>query len=119
MIASLISLLQAFIIKSSLLKYSFFYSCSIQLANMIVPQNSATQDVVDTIISSVPTKVAGYLGIIYGVAVVLKKLSEVWKSYLLDQYLIKAAKQKWEQEELETLRKRKEIENETNTNEIQ
>lgn len=116
MITTIITLLYSAIIKSSLLKYSFFYSCSIQLANMIVPQHSPTQEVVDTIISSVPTKVAGYLGIIYGVAVVLKKISEVWKSYLLDQYLIKAAKQKWEQEELETVKKRKEIENEVTSN---
>lgn len=74
---------------------------------MITPQTSGTSDFVDTIISSVPTKVAGYLGILYGLAIVVKKGSEAWKAHQLHRYEVKKAKQLWQQGEMDTAKKKK------------
>lgn len=97
------------IINSTVLKYSFVYSCVIQFTNMITPESSVTQNFVDAMLSSVPTKIAGYLGVIYGIAIVVKKISEVWKFHQLDRYDVRNAKQLWEKGELENKRKRKDL----------
>lgn len=89
------------------MKYSFFYSCSVQFVSLITPQTSGTAHFVDTIISSVPTKVAGYLGILYGVAIVVKKGSEAWKAHLLHKYEVKKAKQQWQMGEMDNAKKKK------------
>ena len=106
----LIYLAYLWIIKSTVLKYSFIYSCTIQFFNMITPQTSGANDFIDLILSSMPTKIAGYLGVLYGIAVVVKKGSEVWKFHQLDRYEVKKAKQAWESGELDNDRKRKELE---------
>jgi hypothetical protein len=91
-----------------LLKWAFGYSCVVQFVNLIAPSNTQTGDFVDNILSSIPSQVAGYLGVIYGVAIVVKKVSEVWKSHNLDKIEIKTARENFEQKELETDKKRKE-----------
>lgn len=85
-----------------LLKFSFGYSCFISLAGFLVPSNTQANDIVNDIVSAMPSRIAGYLGVIYGVAIVVKKVSEVWKSHHLDRFELKTAKEIFEQKELET-----------------
>ncbi len=91
------------IITSNLIfKTAFGYCCTISLAGLITPVNTQANDIVNDIVSAMPSRIAGYLGVIYGVAIVVKKVSEVWKSHHLDRFELKTAREILEQKELET-----------------
>jgi hypothetical protein len=90
------------ITKVSILKWAFGYSCVAQFANLITQSGTESGNFVDNILSSIPSQVAGYLGVIYGVAIVVKKVSEVWKQHHLDRYEIKMARENFHIKEIET-----------------
>ncbi len=62
-------------------------------------------------INAVPSKIVGYLGVVYGLAIVAKKISEAWKAHQLNKYDVKIAKENFEQKEIQTDKKRKELDN--------
>jgi hypothetical protein len=90
------------ITKISILKWAFGYSCVAQFFNLITQSGTEAGDFVNNILSSIPSQVAGYLGVIYGVAIVVKKVSEVWKQHHLDRYEIKMARENFHIKEIET-----------------
>ena len=90
------------ITKVSILKWAFGYSCVAQFFNLITQSGTESGDFVQNILSSIPSQIAGYLGVIYGVAIVVKKLSEVWKEHHLDRYEVKTAKENFHIKEIET-----------------
>ena len=96
------------ITNSTILKACFGYSGTIWLMSLISPQNSPMNGFIEQILNAVPSKIAGYLGIIYGLAIVSKKISEVWRSIQLDKYEVKMAKEKLSQIEIETDKQRNE-----------
>tara|TARA_R100000541_G_scaffold35140_1_gene43518 strand:- start:1267 stop:1587 length:321 start_codon:yes stop_codon:yes gene_type:complete len=90
------------------LKWAFGYSCAAQFASLVTQSGTEAGTFVENILSSVPSQVAGYLGVIYGVAIVVKKVSEVWKEHHLDRYEIKTAKENFYMKEMETRHRRNE-----------
>ena len=100
----------------TVLKWAFGYSCAAQFANLIIQNGTEAGDFVNNILSSIPSQVAGYLGVIYGVAIVVKKVSEVWKQYHLDRYEIKTAKENFHIKEVEVKKINKENKIEENKN---
>ena len=59
-----------------------------------------------SMIHSMPSKWASYLGIIYGVVIVLKKISETWKSHQINRNDVLLAKELYKQRKIETEQKR-------------
>ena len=103
-----IKMILTFITKSTILKGCFGYSGAIWFFSLVSPKSSPVDGFFQEILNAVPSKIAGYLGIIYGLAIVSKKISEVWKSIQLDKYEVKMAKEKLNQKEIETDRQRNE-----------
>jgi hypothetical protein len=100
----------------TVLKWAFGYSCAAQFVNLIIQNGTEAGDFVNNILSSIPSQVAGYLGVIYGVAIVVKKVSEVWKQHHLDRYEIKTAKENFHIKEVEVKKINKENKIEENKN---
>ena len=95
------------ITKITLLKYAFGYSCFMQFFSLLIPDNTQAGDLVHSLVSAIPSQIAGYLGVIYGIAIVIKKISEVWKFNQLDRFDVKNAREVFEQKEIETEIKRR------------
>jgi ABC-type phosphate transport system permease subunit len=89
-----------------MLKSAFVYSCAIQLFSFLTPSNTQANDFLNDILSAIPSQIAGYLGVVYGVAIVAKKVSEVWKSHHLDRVELKTAKEVLLQKIIETKKQR-------------
>ena len=64
----------------------------------------------DELLKNVPAQILYVLGIIYGIAIVLSKLSNLWKRNELNKIAVKKAREHLEQEEITTEIHRKEIE---------
>jgi hypothetical protein len=90
------------IINNLLLKSSFAFSLIISFISLIIPNDSGASDFIDSMLNAVPTIIAGYLGIIYGLAIVFKKLSQTFKSIKIDLLDIKIAAEMLKQKEIET-----------------
>lgn len=103
-----VNMILALISKSSFLKLCFGYSTSLWFGSLLAPQNSEISGFIETILNAVPSKIAGYLGVLYGLAIVFKKVSEVWKAHHLNRYEIKMAKENFQQKEIETDKQRNE-----------
>ena len=63
----------------------------------------------EALLSNVPAQVIYVLGIIYGVAIVLSKLSDFWKRHKINMLSIKQEQEHLEQEEIETEKQRKDL----------
>ena len=85
----------------TILKWAFGYACISEFADLVTQSGTETGDFVDNILSTIPSKVTAYLGFAYGVAIVFKKLSSVWKAHHLDRYEVKTAKENFHIKEIE------------------
>jgi ABC-type arginine transport system permease subunit len=63
----------------------------------------------EELLKNVPAQVVYVLGIIYGIAIVLTKISDLWKRHELNKLQVKKEREHLEQEEINTEIQRKEI----------
>ncbi len=97
-----------FISNSTLLKWLFGYSFTLSSLSF-VEQEFTNQDFFTGILNQMPSKLAMGLGIIYGVVIVLGKISKEWKQHKLNLQDVKKDRELLEQEELRTEKQRKEL----------
>lgn len=90
------------------LKYCFGYSFSIS-SIALIEQNLGEGDFFTRILQGVPSKVIVVLGIIYGVALVGRQVSTLIKQIKIDNLEVKQAKEKLNQEKIETAEKQKDL----------
>ncbi len=95
-------MLLTLITNSTLLKICFGYSSTLWFASVISPDSSPLSGFIEYMLNSMPSKVAGYLGIIFGAAMVWKKISEAWKSHKLNVYEVRMKRESWRQKKAET-----------------
>jgi hypothetical protein len=90
------------IINNLLLKVCFGYSSVIWFTSVLTPNDSGVSNFVDNMMNAVPSRIAGYLGVLYGLAIVFKKVSEVWKAVQIHKYDVKIIAETLKQKEIET-----------------
>ena len=96
------------IVNQSWLKYCFGYSFTIASASRL-EQELTNGNFFTNILESIPSQVVVVLGIIYGVALVGKQISNTWFSHQNNRLNYKQNKENLEQKEIETDLKRKEL----------
>ena len=105
-----INMMLVHITKNIFFTICFWYTVIFRGLEIIVPEGNSIDTFLNNILSSIPSKVAGYLGIVYGLVVVFKKVSSAWKSHETNRYDVKMARENFKQKEIETQRKRRELE---------
>ena len=85
---------------------AFLFSTFQVLLKSIVNETSFFNE----LLKNVPAQILYVLGIIYGISIVLSKLSDLWKRNELNKITIKKEQERLEQEEITTEIHRKEIE---------
>ncbi len=95
----------------TLFKWAFGYACVAEFANVVTQNGTETGDFVDNILNTIPSQVTVYLGIVYGVTIILIKLSNAWKTHYLNRYEVKTAKENYHIKEIEVDKLENETEN--------
>ncbi|GAA4272032.1 hypothetical protein U6A24_11025 [Aquimarina gracilis] len=98
----------AYISKSTILKYAFGYSFFVSSAT-IIEQEFTNQDFFTRILHAIPSKIIVALGIVYGVVIVAKKISDAWKGHQINRLEVKQKREEVEQVEIDTEIKKKEL----------
>ncbi len=101
---SIISLIS----NSTILKWFFGYSFSIS-SLAFIEQEFTNQDFFTGMLNQIPSKIAMFLGIVYGIVIVLGRISKEWKQHNLNLQEIKKGNEILEQEELKTEKQRKDL----------
>ncbi|CAL2095862.1 protein of unknown function [Tenacibaculum sp. 190524A02b] len=89
------------ITNSTILKYAFGYSLTIS-SLAFIEQELTQVDFFTTILNAIPSKTAMILGIVYGVVILLGRVSKEWKQHVLNIQEIKKGKEEVEQETIIT-----------------
>lgn len=103
------STLFSIITNSQILKWAFGYSFTIS-SLAFAEAEFTNSDFFNSILHAIPSKVAMVLGILYGVVVLLGKVSSEWKKHQLNILEVKKSKELVEQEEIRTEKQRTENE---------
>ena len=111
-----INMLLNLIVKSTVLKICFVYTVLVRVPYMFMPEGMGIDGFLSDILSSIPSRVAGYLGVVYGLVIIAKKLSEGWKSHRQNIYDVKTARENYLQKKIETQKKQKELDDMKNEN---
>ena len=100
----------SWIINNSALKYAFGYSFTLSSFSIVEQQvTHGGEDFFTSILQGIPSQVIMFLGIIYGLALVGKQVSGLIKQIKLDSLEVHKAKEKLNQEEIETASQQKEL----------
>ncbi len=93
---------------SPVLKYLFGYSFGLS-SLAIIEQQFTQADYFQNLLNQVPSQIAVVLGVIYGIVVLLGRISKEWKQHMLNVQEVTKGKELIEQEELRTEKQRKEL----------
>jgi len=96
------------ITQSVLLKYAFGYSFSLAILSFF-EQNLGGGDFFTKILNAIPSRIVAVLGIIYGISLVAKQISDTWKNHQLNKLTVKKEIEHLEQEEITTEKQRQEL----------
>ncbi len=88
------------------------YAIVFGMSTFDIVQDSLTNQTsfIDELLKNVPAQVVYVLGIVYAIAFVLSKVSDLWKRHEINKIEVKKSKEHLEQEELTTEKQRKDLE---------
>ena len=93
---------------SSILNYLFGYSFGVGSLAIIEGQLTHT-DFFQNLLNLLPSQMAVILGVVYGIVIVLGRISKEWKQHRLNVQEVTKGKELIEQEELRTKKQRQEL----------
>lgn len=102
-------MITTWIIHQSFLKYAFSYSFAISSASILEQSIPQGGDFFTNILNGIPSQFIMILGVIYGIALVGRQVSTLIKQIKMDSLAVHQAKEKLNQEKIETAEKQKEL----------
>ncbi len=89
----------------------WIYGTVFSFSTIGLMQESVTTNTgfLETLLQNIPAQVIYILGIVYGISLVLGKLSDAWTKHRMNNLKVKQEKEHLEQEEIITERKRKSL----------